>query len=177
MEVFETALPGVLLLRPRVFRDKRGFFVETWNKKVLDTAIQHPADFVQDNLVRSARGVLRGLHYQVPPMAQGKLVSVTRGTVFDVAVDMREGSPTRGRWTGVVLDADSREMMWIPKDFAHGFLVLSETAEVAYKATDYYSPEHERIVRWDDPGIGISWPLETGVTPLISAKDAAAPLL
>lgn len=177
MEVNKTALPGVLRLRPRVFRDGRGLFLETWNKRDFDLVVGQSVEFVQDNFTKSVSGTLRGLHYQTAPTAQGKLVRVTHGRVYDVAVDVREGSPTRGRWTGVILDAESCEMMWIPPGFAHGFLVMSDSADVVYKATAYYSTDHERVVRWNDPALGIEWPLAKGESPLLSPKDAAASCL
>lgn len=173
MQVIETALPGVSLIEPRVFGDARGFFMESWNRQAFADLGLH-ADFVQDNHSRSARGVLRGLHYQVQ-QPQGKLVRVVRGAVFDVAVDLRRSSPTFGRWTGHELSEDNQRMLWIPPGFAHGFLVLSDSADFLYKATAFYAPEHDRAVRWNDPAIGIDWPL-TGA-PGLSPKDQAAPLL
>ncbi len=169
MEVQKTSLPGVLLLRPRVFGDERGFFSESWNRKVFNTAVGQVVDFVQDNRSRSVRGVLRGLHYQAEPMAQAKLVSVLRGSIFDVVVDLRPESPTKGRWIAEILSEERGQMLWIPEGFAHGFLVLSEFAEVMYKASRFYSPELERCIRWDDSDLAISWPLEEG--PIISPKD------
>jgi dTDP-4-dehydrorhamnose 3,5-epimerase len=159
----------VLLLEPRVFGDSRGFFFESWNERDFTHAGIH-ARFVQDNHSRSAKGVLRGLHYQLH-RPQGKLIRVIAGEIFDVAVDIRRGSPGFGKWEGVRLAAESHRMLWIPAGFAHGFCVLSDFAEVLYKATDYYAPEHERCLLWNDPEIGIAWPLE-GV-PVLSAKDAA----
>lgn len=167
MNVLETALPGVLILEPKVFGDARGFFMESYNRRRF-AELGLPEEFVQDNHSRSARGVLRGLHYQIR-QPQGKLVRVTRGAVYDVAVDLRRASPSFGRWAGVELTEDNHRMLWIPPGFAHGFLVLSDTADFLYKTTDYYAPEHERCIRWDDPDIGIAWPL-TG-EPLLSAKD------
>ncbi len=167
MNVLETALPGVLILEPKVHGDARGFFMESYNRRRF-AELGLPDEFVQDNHSRSARGVLRGLHYQIR-QPQGKLVRVTRGAVFDVAVDLRRSSPSFGRWAGVELTEDNHRMLWIPPGFAHGFLVLSEIADFLYKTTDYYAPEHERCIRWDDPDIGIDWPLET--EPLLSAKD------
>ena len=175
MEVNETELPGLLLLRPHVHRDERGVFLESWNQRTFDQVVGRRVDFVQDNRIRSSRGVLRGLHYQVAPAAQGKLVSVLNGSVFDVAVDLRRDSSAFGRSLGVELNSDEQTMFWIPEGFAHGFFVTSDSAEVAYKATGFYSPEHERCIRWDDPGLAISWPLRPG-EPLISPRDAAAPL-
>lgn len=171
MRVEKSAIEGVILLTPRVFEDQRGFFLESWNQKAFDEAIGQSVTFVQDNRSRSARGVLRGLHYQMEPRAQGKLVSVLAGTIYDVAVDLRRDSPTYGETLGIELKADGHTMIWIPVGFAHGFYVLSEFADVAYKATDFYSPTHERCVRWDDADLAIDWPLG-GHTPIVSAKDA-----
>jgi dTDP-4-dehydrorhamnose 3,5-epimerase len=164
------AIPEVLLLTPRVFGDARGFFLESFNARDFREATGTAPDFVQDNHSRSVQGVLRGLHYQIR-QAQGKLVRVVAGEVFDVAVDLRRGSSTFGRWVGATLSAENQQQLWIPPGFAHGFYVRSEYAEFLYKATDYYAPEHERCIRWDDPEIGIDWPL-VGV-PALSAKDAA----
>lgn len=172
MKVTLTAIPEVLILEPRVFGDERGFFFESFNQQAFRAATGLDVDFVQDNHSKSARYVLRGLHYQLPPKAQGKLVRVVEGEVFDVAVDLRKGSKTYGKWVGETLSAENKKQMWIPPGFAHGFLTLSDTAEFLYKTTDYYAPEHERCIRWDDPAIGIAWPLD-GV-PSLSAKDAAA---
>lgn len=172
MKVTLTAIPEVLILEPRVFGDERGFFFESFNQQAFRAATGLEVDFVQDNHSKSARYVLRGLHYQLPPKAQGKLVRVVEGEVFDVAVDLRKGSKTYGKWVGETLSAENKKQMWIPPGFAHGFLTLSDTAEFLYKTTDYYAPEHERCIRWDDPAIGIAWPLD-GV-PSLSAKDAAA---
>ena len=176
MKVTPTALPEVLILEPKVFGDDRGFFMESYNRRAFDAAVGHAIEFLQDNHSRSARGVLRGLHYQLPPHAQGKLVRVAAGSVFDVAVDVRRSSPRFGRWVGVELSAANHRQLWIPPGFAHGFLVLSETADFLYKATDYYAPQSERAVAWNDPGIAIAWP-DTGAPPTLSAKDVAAPLL
>lgn len=175
MNVVATALPGVLLLEPEVFGDSRGFFLESWNRRVFDAAVGRPVEFVQDNHSLSARGVLRGLHYQ-QPRPQGKLVRVVRGAVFDVAVDIRAGSATFGRWVGAELSADNHRQMWIPPGLAHGFLVLSDDADFLYKTTDYYAPAAEGAVRWDDPDIAIDWPLD-GQAPVLSPKDAVAPRL
>jgi dTDP-4-dehydrorhamnose 3,5-epimerase len=169
VNVIPTALPDVLLIEPKVFADERGFFFESWNKRAL-AAAGLDADFVQDNHSRSARNVLRGLHYQIEH-AQGKLVRVCSGAVFDVAVDIRRASPTFGRWVGMTLSAQSKQMLWIPPGFAHGFLVLSEAAEFLYKTTDYWYPEHERTLLWNDPALSIVWPL--GGAPTVAAKDAA----
>ena len=176
MNVIRTAIPEVLIFEPKVFGDERGFFMESFNERAFREATGRDGPFVQDNHSRSARGVLRGLHYQLPPHAQGKLVRVVNGTVFDVAVDVRRSSPTFGRWVGVELSAGNHRQLWIPPGFAHGFLVLSESADFLYKTTDYYAPETEGAVRWDDPALGIEWP-EAGVAPQLSAKDQAAPLL
>ena len=176
MKITPTALPEVLLVEPRVFGDARGFFLESWNQAGFDAAAGREIRFVQDNHSRSARGVLRGLHYQLSPHAQGKLVRCVAGAVFDVAVDLRKSSPNFGRWVGVELTADNHKQLWIPPGFAHGFLVLSETADFLYKTTDYYAPQAEGSVRWDDPAVGIQWP-DTGVAPLLAEKDAKAPLL
>ena len=169
MKVTPTALPDVLLLEPRVFGDERGFFFESWNRRAM-VAAGVDADFVQDNHSHSARNVLRGLHYQIEH-AQGKLVRVCNGAVYDVAVDLRRASPTFGRWVGMTLSAQSKQMLWIPPGFAHGFMVISEVADFLYKTTDYWYPEHERTLLWSDPALGIPWPL-TG-TPTLAAKDAA----
>ena len=173
MRVEKTAIEGVLLLTPRVFEDQRGFFLESWNQRALDEAVGQSVTFVQDNRSRSARGVLRGLHYQTEPHAQGKLVSVLSGAIFDVVVDLRRASPSFGKSLGLELRAEDYSMVWIPEGFAHGFLVLSEFADVVYKATDFYSPEHERCIRWDDPELAIFWPLD-GRKPLVSPKDGYA---
>jgi dTDP-4-dehydrorhamnose 3,5-epimerase len=171
MKFVATELPGVVIVEPRVFGDARGFFMETWEqRKFAQAGID--ATFVQDNHSASARHVLRGLHYQVR-QAQGKLVRVVAGEVFDVAVDLRRSSPAFGRWVGVRLSAENRRMLWIPPGFAHGFLVLSERAEFVYKCTDFYAPDHERSLLWNDPALGIEWPLPTGVTPELSGKDSA----
>ncbi len=176
MKIDRTAIDGVLVLEPRLFGDARGFFMESYNQRLFDAAVGAPVAFVQDNHSRSARGVLRGLHFQRAPHAQGKLVRVVRGAVFDVAVDIRPGSPTYGRWFGTELSADNHRQMWIPPGLAHGFLVLSESADFLYKTTDYYAPHAEGALRWDDPEIGIDWP-DIGMAPLLSPKDAQAPRL
>jgi dTDP-4-dehydrorhamnose 3,5-epimerase len=175
MNVIRTALPELLLIEPRLFGDERGFFFESFNQKRFDEAVGRPVTFVQDNHSRSARGVLRGLHYQ-QPRAQGKLVRVIAGAVFDVAVDLRRASPTFGQWVGETLSADNKRQLWIPAGFAHGFLVLSDSAECLYKTTDYWYPEDEHCIRWDDPDLAIEWPL-AGAAPLLSAKDAAGKAL
>ena len=169
MNVVPTAIPEVRILEPRVFGDARGFFLESWNARAFAIAGIR-AEFVQDNHSRSAKNVLRGLHYQIR-QPQGKLIRVIAGEVFDVAVDLRRSSPTFKRWVGVALSAENKRMAWIPAGFAHGYLVLSDFAEVLYKATDYYAPEHERSIAWNDPDLAIEWPL-TGA-PVLSAKDAA----
>ena len=176
MKATPTSLPEVLLIEPQVFGDARGFFLESWNEDRFNAAVGHEVHFVQDNHSRSSRGVLRGLHYQLHPHAQGKLVRCVSGAVFDVAVDLRRSSPNFGRWVGYELSADNRRQMWIPPGFGHGFVVLSETADFLYKTSGRYAPQSEGAVRWDDPTIGIDWPL-AGQTPQLSAKDAAAPLL
>jgi dTDP-4-dehydrorhamnose 3,5-epimerase len=176
MKVTTTAIPGVLILEPKVFGDARGFFFESFNQRTFDQAVGHEVRFVQDNQSRSARGVLRGLHYQLPPHAQGKLVRVTQGAVFDVAVDMRRSSPSFGRWVGVELSGENHRQLWLPPGMAHGFLVTSESADFLYKTTDYYAPASEAAVRWDDPTLAIDWPL-ADMAPALSAKDVAAPLL
>jgi dTDP-4-dehydrorhamnose 3,5-epimerase len=167
MKATPTSLPGVLLLEPRVFGDERGFFLESWNERTF-AALGLKERFVQDNHSCSTAGVLRGLHYQVR-QPQGKLVRVTQGAIWDVAVDLRRTSPSFGRHLGLRLDAESRAMLWIPAGLAHGFLVLSESAEVQYKTTDYYAPEHERSLLWSDPALGIDWPLQG--EPILSEKD------
>jgi dTDP-4-dehydrorhamnose 3,5-epimerase len=173
MLIEPTALPDVLVLTPRVHRDERGFFAESYNKRAFAQAVGSDVDFVQDNHSLSMRGVLRGLHYQLDPKAQGKLVRAVVGEIFDVAADVRRGSPTFRRWVGVRLSAENGKQLWIPRGFAHGFLTLSERAEVLYKASDYYAPDLEGSLAWDDPDIGIEWP--GGPSPLLSAKDSAAP--
>jgi dTDP-4-dehydrorhamnose 3,5-epimerase len=170
LKTIETALPGVLIIEPRLFGDARGFFLESWNARAFAQATGLDTHFVQDNHSRSRRGVLRGLHYQIR-QPQGKLVRVVRGAIFDVAVDLRKSSPTFGRWFGVELTEDNHRQLWVPPGFGHGFLVLTESADVLYKATDYYAPEHERSLLWNDPAVGIEWPLD-GIEPLLSAKDA-----
>ena len=171
MIITPTALPDVLLIEPKVFGDARGFFFESYNRRVFAEVAGLDVDFVQDNHSRSAQGVLRGLHYQIQ-QPQGKLVRVVAGAVFDVAVDIRKASPTFGKWVGIELSAENKKMVWVPPGFAHGFLVLSEVAEFLYKTTDYYAPSYERSIAWNDPDIGIAWPLAGA--PLLSAKDQAA---
>lgn len=170
MNVLPTTIPGVLILEPRVFTDDRGSFYESFNQRVFEDAVGAPVSFVQDNHSHSRRGVLRGLHYQeVHP--QGKLVRVVAGSVFDVAADIRPDSPTCGRWMGLELSAGNRRQLWIPPGLAHGFLVLSDSADLLYKTTDYYAPQHERCVLWNDPTLAVRWPL-TG-PPILSPRDAA----
>nr|WP_315465349.1 dTDP-4-dehydrorhamnose 3,5-epimerase [uncultured Rhodoferax sp.] len=171
MQVTKTAIADVLLLEPKVFGDERGFFYESFNERVFREATGVTLPFVQDNHSKSGYGVLRGLHYQVK-QAQGKLVRVVAGEVFDVAVDIRPESPTYGKWVGEILSASNKRQLWVPPGLAHGFVVLSETAEFLYKTTDYYAPEHERCIAWNDPTLGISWPVMS-VAPKLSAKDAA----
>lgn len=172
MKVIETPLSGLLIIEPRVFGDDRGFFLETWSQQRYQEAGIH-ADFVQDNLSFSRRGVLRGLHFQ-NPQAQGKLVYVLQGEVFDVAVDIRRGSPTFGKWHGLILSGDNKRQFWVPAGFAHGFCVTSETALFAYKCTELYAPQHEKSIRWDDPTLAIDWP---ATNPQVSDKDRQALLL
>jgi dTDP-4-dehydrorhamnose 3,5-epimerase len=176
MEVKTTALAGVLIVEPKVFADARGFFLESFNQRQFDAAIGAPVTFVQDNHSRSARGVLRGLHMQVGAHAQGKLVRVTSGRIFDVAVDVRVGGPTYRRWFGLELDDVAHRQLWIPPGLAHGFLVMSKSADVQYKTTDYYTPAAEVGIRWNDPALAIAWP-ELDVPYILSAKDQVAPTL
>lgn len=170
MKVFPTRIPEVLILEPKVFGDERGFFLERYNKRTFEAATGLDVEFVQDNHSRSMCNVLRGLHYQIK-QPQGKLVWVVSGEIFDVAVDLRRRSPTFGQWAGFTLSAQSRQMAWIPPGFAHGFLVVSESAEVLYKASDFYAPEHERTLLWNDAGLGIDWPIPSGQNPLLAPKD------
>ncbi|MDX1595138.1 MAG: dTDP-4-dehydrorhamnose 3,5-epimerase [Gammaproteobacteria bacterium] len=169
MQFLPTAIPDVIRIEPVVHGDARGYFMETWRENVFAEHGLPP--LVQDNQSGSTRGVLRGLHYQAH-RPQGKLVRALNGAIFDVAVDLRRSSPTFGHWVGETLSAENRAMLWVPPGFAHGFLVLSGTAEIAYRCSDYYAPEHERTLAWDDPQVGIVWPLDEGVTPTLSAKDA-----
>jgi dTDP-4-dehydrorhamnose 3,5-epimerase len=171
MRATATAIPELLVLEPKVFGDERGFFFESFNHKAFQEATGLDVQFVQDNHSKSARNVLRGLHYQLQ-QAQGKLVRVVQGEVFDVAVDIRKSSKTFGQWVGIHLSAENKKQFWVPPGFAHGFVVLSETAEFLYKTTDYYAPEHERSISWNDPAIGIEWPIEG--EPQLSAKDRLA---
>jgi len=170
MKVTPTAIPDVLIIEPKVFGDERGFFFESFNQKAFNEATCLDVNFVQDNHSRSAKGVLRGLHYQVQ-QPQGKLVRVVRGAVFDVAVDIRQGSSTFGKWVGTELSEENHKQLWVPAGFAHGFLVLSESADFLYKTTNYYAPVHERCIVWNDPAIGIEWP--GGLQPMLSVKDEA----
>jgi dTDP-4-dehydrorhamnose 3,5-epimerase len=171
MRATPIAIPEVLILDPKVFGDDRGFFFESFNARAFEQATGLKREFVQDNHSKSAKNVLRGLHYQIQN-PQGKLVRVVQGEVFDVAVDLRKSSKTFGQWVGHILSAENKKQLWVPEGFAHGFLVLSQTAEFLYKTTDYYSPEHERSLLWNDPALGIDWPLDG--PPILAAKDAAA---
>jgi dTDP-4-dehydrorhamnose 3,5-epimerase len=175
MKVTPLAIPDVMLIEPQVFGDDRGFFFESFNQNKFEEATGYKINFVQDNHSKSSKGVLRGLHYQLPPKAQGKLVRVIQGEVFDVAVDLRKSSPTFGKWVGEMLSADNNKQIWIPEGFAHGFLTLSESAEFLYKTTDYYAPEFERCIRWDDPSVGIDWTITT--QPSLSGKDQLGKVL
>lgn len=174
MKLTRTAIEGVLILEPNVFGDERGFFMESYNKQTFDDAVGVSVDFVQDNHSRSTLGVLRGLHYQLPPCAQGKLVRVTQGAVFDVAVDLRRSSSTFGHWVGAELSSANQRQLWLPPGMAHGFLVLSEIADFLYKTTAYFAPEAERCIRWNDPALAIGWPI-LQQDPMLSKRDAAAP--
>jgi dTDP-4-dehydrorhamnose 3,5-epimerase len=176
MQTTPTALPGVLILQPKVLTDERGFFMESFNQRAFQAAVGQSVTFVQDNHSRSLRGVLRGLHFQLLPRAQGKLVRVVRGSAFAVAVDVRRGSSTFGRWVGETLDATNHRQLWIPLGFAHGFLALEGETHALYKTTDYYAPDCERAIAWNDPAIAIDWP-DLGSAPLLSARDTAAPFL
>jgi dTDP-4-dehydrorhamnose 3,5-epimerase len=173
MKAIRLSIPDVVVIEPRVFGDERGFFFESYNEKAFAEAIGSPIAFVQDNHSKSGAGVLRGLHYQLPPKAQGKLVRVVRGSVFDVAVDIRRSSPSFGRWVGATLSAENKRQMWIPDGFAHGFLTLGDEVEFLYKTTDYYSPPDERCIAWDDPDLAVDWPLAqlSMPTPTLSEKD------
>lgn len=169
MQIKPTAIPDVLLIEPKVFGDDRGFFYESFNAKLFNEAVGREITFVQDNHSKSVKNVLRGLHFQKPPMAQGKLVRVIQGSVFDVAVDIRKNSPTFGNWVGEILSAENKKQLWIPEGFAHGFLTLSDTAEFLYKTTNYYAPSHEGCIIWNDPELNIDWGLTE--EPTMSAKD------
>lgn len=168
MKIIPTEIPDVLIIEPKVFEDERGFFFESFNQKQFDEAVGYPVSFVQDNHSKSVKGVLRGLHYQEEPYAQGKLVRCIAGEVFDVAVDIRENSPTFGKWVGVNLSAENKRQLWIPEGFAHGFLVLSETAEFNYKTTNYYNPNSEKCIKWNDDNLNINWLVQNVI---ISEKD------
>lgn len=170
MQAKQLSIPDVILFTPKVFGDERGFFYESFNQSLFEALTGLRPQFVQDNHSKSQQGVLRGLHYQLPPKGQGKLVRVVQGEVFDVAVDIRRTSPTFGQWVGVNLSAENKQQMWIPAGFAHGFLTLSDTAEFLYKTTDYYSPEHERCILWNDADIGVQWPTDIAM-PQLSVKD------
>jgi len=171
MKVTPLSIPDVVLIEPQVFGDNRGFFFESFNQNKFEDVISKKVNFVQDNHSKSIKGVLRGLHYQLAPKAQGKLVRVIQGEVFDVAVDLRKSSPTFGKWVGEILSADNKKQMWIPEGFAHGFVTLSDTAEFLYKTTDFYSKEHEQAIRWNDETIGIQWPIKD---ISLSVKDETA---
>ena len=173
MKFVPTDLPGVIRIEPTIHGDERGFFMETWQaRRFHEAGIDR--EFVQDNVSHSSKGTLRGLHYQIEH-SQGKLVRVVQGEVFDVAVDLRKSSPHYGQWVGEVLSAENKHQLWVPPGYGHGFLVLSDTAEFEYKCTEYYAPEFERAIRWDDPDLGIEWPLLDGKQPVLSSKDAGAP--
>jgi dTDP-4-dehydrorhamnose 3,5-epimerase len=172
MKIVDTAIPDVKLIEPAVFDDERGFFYESHNHRRFEEALGRKVDFVQDNHARSLRGVLRGLHYQMPPHAQGKLARVARGEVYDVAVDVRRSSPTFGKWVGAMLTEENRRQVWIPEGFAHAYVVVSEYADFLYKTTDYWFKELERVIQWNDPQLNIAWP--TGIEPRLSEKDAQA---
>ena len=176
MKFTPLAIPDVFLIEPKVFGDARGFFFESFNQRAFDAALGCSTRFVQDNHSRSGIGVLRGLHYQLPPFAQGKLVRVTRGAVFDVAVDIRRSSPTFGQWVGVTLTEENHRQLWVPPGFAHGFLTLTDEVDFLYKTTAYYAPTHERAISWNDSDIGIVWP-DIGRVPQLSGKDQSAPTL
>lgn len=169
MKTIKTEIPDVLIFEPKVFGDDRGFFFESFNQQVFQDAVGHTVEFIQDNHSKSTKGVLRGLHFQLPPFGQGKLVRCVVGEVFDVAVDIRRNSATFGKWVGIHLSADNKRELWIPEGFAHGFYVISDVAEFVYKATNYYAPTHERCICWDDKDINIEWPHKT--PPFLSAKD------
>lgn len=175
MNVIDTEIPDVKIFEPKVFGDERGFFFESFNQKIFEDSVGRKVEFVQDNHSKSVKGVLRGLHYQLPPMAQGKLVRVVQGEVFDVAVDIRKSSPTFGKWVGVNLSAENKRQLWIPEGFAHGFLTLSETAEFLYKTTNFYSPQNEGCLLWRDPSVRIDWPLNND--PVLAQKDGLGKLL
>lgn len=174
MNVIKTEIPDVLIFEPKVFGDERGFFFESFNHKLFEEAVGYPVNFVQDNHSKSSKGVLRGLHYQLPPHAQGKLVRCVAGEVFDVAVDIRKSSPTFGQWVGVHLSGENKRQLWIPEGFAHGFFTLSDTAEFLYKTTRYYSSINERSIIWNDPDICVKWPIDNVIVVQMSVKDKFA---
>ncbi|EBB5999232.1 dTDP-4-dehydrorhamnose 3,5-epimerase [Salmonella enterica] len=173
MNVIKTEIPDILIFEPKVFSDERGFFMESFNQKVFEEAVGRKIEFVQDNHSKSTKGVLRGLHYQVEPYAQGKLVRCIAGEVFDVAVDIRKDSETFGKWVGVNISSENKRQLWIPEGFAHGFLVLSDSADFLYKTSNYYSPIHERGIVWNDPTININWPIN--IDKILSEKDTILP--
>ena len=173
MQVINTKISDVKIIAPKVFGDERGFFYESFNRSVFEDALGRELNFVQDNHSKSSKGVLRGIHYQIK-QAQGKLVRVVRGEVFDIAVDLRKSSSTFGQWEGIILSSDNKRQFWVPEGFGHAFLVLSDEAEFIYKTTNYYSPEHERSIIWNDVELGIDWPLEDGLNPSLSGKDESA---
>ncbi|VAE42679.1 dTDP-4-dehydrorhamnose 3,5-epimerase [Enterobacter hormaechei] len=175
MNIITTEIPEVLIFEPKVFGDERGFFMESFNRKIFEDAIGSQTEFVQDNHSKSSKGVLRGLHYQKDPYAQGKLVRCVAGKVFDVAVDIRKNSPTFGRWVGEILSAENKRQLWIPAGFAHGFLTLEDNTEFLYKTTNYYHPDAEGSILWSDENIGIDWPIKTNL--ILSSKDENAPVL
>ncbi|HHO0881227.1 TPA: dTDP-4-dehydrorhamnose 3,5-epimerase [Aeromonas hydrophila] len=177
MNVIKTTIPDVLIFEPKVFGDERGFFFESFNHKLFEEAVGYSVNFVQDNHSKSSKGVLRGLHYQLPPHAQGKLVRCVAGEVFDVAVDIRKRSPTFGQWVGVHLSGENKRQLWIPEGFAHGFLTLSDSAEFLYKTTNYYSPTHERSILWSDKNINIKWGNMDLLSPVVSKKDIEGKIL
>ena len=170
MKVTDTRLPEVKIIEPMIFEDERGFFFESFNQKCFEEAIGYSVIFVQDNHSKSTKGVLRGLHYQLPPKAQGKLVRVVQGEVFDVAVDIRQSSPTFGQWVGEILSDENKKQLWIPKGFAHGFLTLSDTAVCLYKTTEYYAPKFEQCILWSDPNVGVEWPVVSYEFPIVSRQ-------
>lgn len=174
MLIINTKIPDVKIIEPKVFGDERGFFFESFNQQQFEAAVGYPVNFVQDNHSKSSKGVLRGLHYQLPPHAQGKLVRCVVGEVFDVAVDIRKSSPTFGHWVGVHLSAENKRQLWIPEGFAHGFLTLTEKAEFLYKTTNYYSPQSEGAIRWDDPKVGIEWPVLGVVSQSLKDQEAVS---
>jgi len=171
MNIIKTKIPDALIFEPKVFGDDRGFFMESFNQSLFNQAVGHNINFIQDNHSKSSKNVLRGLHYQLQPHAQGKLVRCVVGEVYDVAVDVRKGSKHYGEWVGVNLSAENKKQLWIPEGFAHGFYVLSDTAEFVYKTTNYYSPEHERSILWSDTDLNIEWPILNGCQPVVSTKD------